>query len=41
VLPHDSPLREAINKTLLRLRETKGLEDSFHEVLRKKWVPKV
>ena len=40
VLPHDSPLREVINKTLLRLRETTGLEDSFHEVLRKKWVPK-
>ncbi|MCK5814254.1 MAG: transporter substrate-binding domain-containing protein [Cocleimonas sp.] len=40
VLPHDSPLREAINKTLLRLRETTGLKDSFHETLRKKWIPK-
>ncbi len=40
VFPHDSPLRESINKTLLRLRETTGLEDSFHQTLRKKWIPK-
>ena len=40
VLPHNSPLREPINKVLLKLRESKGLEDSFHETLRKKWIPK-
>ena len=40
VFPHNSPLREAVNKVLLRLRESNGLEDSFHETLRKKWIPK-
>ena len=40
VFPHDSPLREPINKVLLKLRESNGLEDSFHETLRKKWIPK-
>ncbi len=40
VFPQKSPLRESINKTLLKLRETTGLEDSFHETLRKKWIPK-
>ncbi|MCK5918390.1 MAG: transporter substrate-binding domain-containing protein [Cocleimonas sp.] len=40
VLPHNSALREPINKVLLRLRESNGLEDSFHETLRKKWIPK-
>jgi polar amino acid transport system substrate-binding protein len=40
VLPHDSALREPVNKVLLKLRESNGLEDSFHETLRKKWIPK-
>lgn len=40
VFPHDSSLREAVNKILLRLRESNGLEDSFHATLRKKWIPK-
>jgi polar amino acid transport system substrate-binding protein len=40
VLPHNSPLREPINKILLKLRESNGLQDSFHEVLRQKWIPK-
>jgi polar amino acid transport system substrate-binding protein len=40
VFPQNSVLRESINKTLLKLRETTGLEDSFHEELRKKWIPK-
>ena len=40
VFPQKSPLREPINKILLQLRESTGLEDSFHETLRKKWIPK-
>ena len=40
VFPTISPLREAVNEELLKLRETTGLEDSFHEELRKKWIPK-
>jgi polar amino acid transport system substrate-binding protein len=40
VFPYESPLRESINKVLLKLRESNGLEDSFHETLRKKWIPK-
>ncbi|RTZ63606.1 MAG: hypothetical protein DSZ29_06715 [Aquificaceae bacterium] len=38
--PQNSPLREPVNKILLQLRESNGLEDSFHEKLRKKWIPK-
>jgi polar amino acid transport system substrate-binding protein len=40
VFPQNSPLREPINKILLKLRESDGLADSFHETLRKKWIPK-
>lgn len=40
VFPQNSLLREPINKILLKLRESDGLEDSFHEKLRKKWIPK-
>ena len=40
VFPQNSALREPINKVLLKLRESEGLADSFHETLRKKWIPK-
>jgi len=38
VLPTDSPLRESINRALLRLREGDGLDSSFHKKLRIKWL---
>ncbi len=39
VLPNSSNYLEQINLTLLKLREPEGLEDSFHEKLKKKWIP--
>ena len=40
ILPNGSPNLERINLALLKLRESEGLEDSFHEKLRQKWIPK-
>ncbi|MCK4441036.1 MAG: transporter substrate-binding domain-containing protein [Sulfurovaceae bacterium] len=38
VFPTDSKLREPVDRVLLRLRESNGLEKSFHEKLRNKWL---
>jgi polar amino acid transport system substrate-binding protein len=40
ILPNNSPYLERVNLALLKLREPNGLEDSFHEKLSKKWIPK-
>ena len=40
VFPSKSPLREEVNRILLKLRESNGLEKSFHEQLREKWIKK-
>jgi len=39
VLPNGSEYLEPVNLALLKLREPSGLEDSFHEELKKKWIP--
>ena len=39
VFPQDSSLRESVNKTLLRLRESNGLDISYHESLKQRWIP--
>jgi len=39
VFPPNSQLRESVNKALLRLRESNGLDISFHEGLKNKWIP--
>ncbi len=38
VFPSKSPLREQVNQILLKLREANGLEKSFHEQLKQKWI---
>ena len=38
VLPSKSELKEQIDRTLLKLREANGLQKSFHEELKKKWL---
>ncbi len=38
VFPTDSKLRELVDRTLLRLREANGLEKSFHQKLKDKWL---
>jgi len=38
VFPTKSKLQEPINRALLKLREANGLEKSFHEKLKKKWL---
>jgi ABC-type amino acid transport substrate-binding protein len=40
VLSNGSRDLEKINLALLKLREPDGLDDSFHEQLKKKWIPK-
>lgn len=39
VLPNNSEYLEPINLALLKLRESDGLNDSFHARLKKKWIP--
>jgi len=38
VFPSDSKLREGVDRVLLKLRESNGLEKSFHEQLKEKWL---
>ena len=38
VFPTQSALRERVDRILLRLREANGLEKSFHEKLKEKWL---
>ena len=38
VFPSNSNLKEQTNRTLLKLREANGLEKSFHEKLKSKWL---
>jgi polar amino acid transport system substrate-binding protein len=38
VFPTDSNIRESVDRTLLKLRESNGLEKSFHEQLKNKWL---
>jgi len=38
VFPTESKLKEPTNRALLKLREANGLEKSFHEQLKKKWL---
>lgn len=38
--PNGSQYLEQVNRALLKLREPEGLEKSFHEKLRDKWIPK-
>ncbi len=40
VFPTGSPLRESVDRTLLRLREADGLDSSYHQKLREKWLKK-
>jgi polar amino acid transport system substrate-binding protein len=40
VFPTDSKLREPVDRVLLQLREANGLEKSFHEQLKEKWLKK-
>ncbi len=37
VFPTGSPLRESVDRTLLELRESDGIDSSFHKKLRDKW----
>ncbi len=39
VFPNSSQYLESANLALLKLREPVDLEDSFHEELKKKWIP--
>ncbi|MCK5876757.1 MAG: transporter substrate-binding domain-containing protein [Candidatus Marithrix sp.] len=39
VLPDNSKYLEVINLELLKLRESDGLNDSFHSRLKRKWIP--
>jgi polar amino acid transport system substrate-binding protein len=39
VLPNNSQYLEKINLALLKLRESKGLEKSFYQQLKEKWIP--
>jgi polar amino acid transport system substrate-binding protein len=38
VFPTGSELREPVDRTLLRLREATGLDSSYHQKLREKWL---
>jgi polar amino acid transport system substrate-binding protein len=38
VFPSGSPLKEQVNRALLKLREADGLEKSFHQKLKEKWL---
>jgi len=38
VFPSESKLRESVDRVLLKLREANGLEKSFHEELKNKWL---
>ncbi len=38
VFPSGSPLKEQVDRVLLRLREADGLDKSFHEKLKEKWL---
>jgi polar amino acid transport system substrate-binding protein len=38
VFPTESRLKESVDRTLLKLREANGLESSFHQKLREKWL---
>jgi len=38
VFPQESQLRESVDRVLLKLREANGLEKSFHEQLKNKWL---
>jgi len=40
VFPSNSELRESVDRVLLQLREANGLEKSFHEQLKNKWLKK-
>jgi len=40
VFPTGSPLKEQVDRVLLRLREANGLEKSFHQQLQEKWLKK-
>ena len=40
VFPTGSPLKEQVDRVLLRLRESNGLEKSFHQQLQDKWLKK-
>jgi len=40
VFPPNSHLKENVDRTLLKLRETDGLEKSFHSKLQEKWLKK-
>jgi len=40
VLPENSPHLEHVNQALLKLREPRGLEPSYHDQLLQKWIPK-
>jgi polar amino acid transport system substrate-binding protein len=40
IFPNGSELLESVNLALLKLREPEGLEKSFHEKLKEKWIPK-
>jgi polar amino acid transport system substrate-binding protein len=40
VLPNGSKDLEQVNLALLKLREPEGLEKSFHDKLKEKWIPK-
>ena len=40
VFPPNSPLRESVDRTLLKLRESDGLDKSFHQKLNEKWLKK-
>ncbi len=39
ILPNNSQYLEKINLALLKLREPEGLEKSFHQKLKEKWIP--
>ncbi len=38
VFPSGSPLKEQVDRVLLKLREADGLDKSFHEKLKEKWL---
>ena len=40
VFPSESKLRGSVDRVLLKLREANGLEKSFHEKLKNKWLKK-
>ena len=38
VFPSGSPLKEQVDRVLLKLREADGLDNSFHQKLKEKWL---